>query len=145
MVFLTKLRELKIKLNFNLNERRKQKLGYQFSSVARSCLTLFNPMDCSTPGFHDRHQLLELAQTHVHLAHWEIYFLPLFKPWIGTQLFQCFLCYAFSLKSCLYELWLPNKGDKVTTYISETHSNESYYLGTSLFSLSDILIFTSDL
>ena len=66
MVFLTKLRELKIKLNFNLNERRKQKLGYQFSSVARSCLTLFNPMDCSTPGFHDRHQLLELAQTHVH-------------------------------------------------------------------------------
>ena len=66
MVFLTKLRELNIKLNFNLNERRKQKLGYQFSSVARSCLTLFNPMDCSTPGFHDRHQLLELAQTHVH-------------------------------------------------------------------------------
>ena len=34
----------------------------QFSSVAQSCPTLFNPMDCSTPGFPDRHQLLELAQ-----------------------------------------------------------------------------------
>ena len=27
---------------------------------------LCNPMDCSTPGFPGHHQLLELAQTHVH-------------------------------------------------------------------------------
>ena len=38
----------------------------QFSSVAQSCLTLCDPMDCSTPGFTVHHQLLELAQTHVH-------------------------------------------------------------------------------
>ena len=38
----------------------------QFSSVAQSCLTLCNPMDCSTPGFPVHHQLLELAQTHVY-------------------------------------------------------------------------------
>ena len=38
----------------------------QFSSVTQSCLTLCNPMDCSTPGFLVHHQLLELAQTHVH-------------------------------------------------------------------------------
>ena len=38
----------------------------QFSSVAQSCPTLCNPMDCSTPGFPVHHQLLELAQTHVH-------------------------------------------------------------------------------
>ena len=36
------------------------------SSVAQSCQTLCNPMDCSTPGFPFHHQLLELAQTHVH-------------------------------------------------------------------------------
>ena len=30
------------------------------------CLTFCNPMDCSTPGFPVHHQLLELAQTHVH-------------------------------------------------------------------------------
>ena len=38
----------------------------QFSSVAQSCLTLCNPMDCSTSDFPVHHQLLELAQTHVH-------------------------------------------------------------------------------
>ena len=38
----------------------------QFSPVAQSCLTLCNPMDCSTPGFPVHHQLPELAQTHVH-------------------------------------------------------------------------------
>ena len=37
-----------------------------FSSVAQSCLTLCDPMDCSTPGFPVHHQLLEPAQTHLH-------------------------------------------------------------------------------
>ena len=35
-------------------------------SVAQSCLTLWNPTDCSTPGFPVLHHLLEPAQTHVH-------------------------------------------------------------------------------
>ena len=35
-------------------------------SVAQLCLPICNPMDCSTPGFHVCHHLLELAQTHVH-------------------------------------------------------------------------------
>ena len=38
----------------------------QFSSVTHSCLTLCDPIDCSTPGFPVHHQLPELAQTHVH-------------------------------------------------------------------------------
>ena len=38
----------------------------QFSSVAQSCLTLCNPMYCSMPGSPVHHQLLELAQTHIH-------------------------------------------------------------------------------
>ena len=42
-------------------------LFYQsVSSVAQSCPTLCNPMDCSTPGFCVHHQLPELAHTHVH-------------------------------------------------------------------------------
>ena len=32
------------------------------SSVAQSCLTLCDPMDCSMPGFPVHHQLLELTQ-----------------------------------------------------------------------------------
>jgi hypothetical protein len=35
----------------------------QFSSVVQSCPTLCYLMDCSTPGFPDHHQFLELAQT----------------------------------------------------------------------------------
>ena len=38
----------------------------QFSSVTQSCPTLWDPMDCSTPGFPLNHQHLKLAQTHVH-------------------------------------------------------------------------------
>ena len=38
----------------------------QFSSVAQSCPTLCDPMNCSTPGLPIHHQLLEFTQTHVH-------------------------------------------------------------------------------
>ena len=38
----------------------------QFSSVTQSCPTLFDPMDCSAPGFPVHHQCPELTQTHVH-------------------------------------------------------------------------------
>ena len=38
----------------------------QFSSVARSCPTLCDPMNGSTPGLPVPHQLLEFSQTHVH-------------------------------------------------------------------------------
>ena len=40
--------------------------GVSVSSASQSCLTLCDPMDCSTPGFPVHHQLLEHAQTHVH-------------------------------------------------------------------------------
>ena len=38
----------------------------QLSSVAQSCLTLCDPMNCSTPGLPVYHQLPEFNQTHVH-------------------------------------------------------------------------------
>ena len=38
----------------------------QFSSVAQSCLTLCDPMNCSTAGLPVHHQLPEFTQTHVH-------------------------------------------------------------------------------
>ena len=40
-------------------------VSLQFSLVAQLCLTLCDPMDCSTPDFPVHHQLPELAQTHV--------------------------------------------------------------------------------
>ena len=47
----------------------------QFSSVTQSCLTLCNPMDCSTPGLPVHHQLPEFNQTHVH--------------WVGDAILSC--------------------------------------------------------
>ena len=41
-----------------------------FCSVAKSCLTLWDFMDCSTPGFSVLHYLLKLAETHVHWVWW---------------------------------------------------------------------------
>ena len=38
----------------------------QFTSVTQSCPTLCDLIDCNTPGFPVHHQLLELAQIHVH-------------------------------------------------------------------------------
>ena len=39
---------------------------FHFSSVAQSCLTLCDPVDCSKPGFSVHHQHPEPTQTHVH-------------------------------------------------------------------------------
>ena len=41
-------------------------ISVQFTSVTQSCPALCDPMDCSMAGFPVHHQLLELAQTHVH-------------------------------------------------------------------------------
>ena len=38
----------------------------QLSSVGQSCLTLCDPMDCSTPGLPVHHQLPKFTQTYVH-------------------------------------------------------------------------------
>ena len=42
------------------------KVSPEFSSVAQSCLTLCDPMNCSTPGLPVHHQLPESTQIHVH-------------------------------------------------------------------------------
>ena len=44
-------------------KRRSTSLVIQFSSVSQSCLTLWDPTDCSFPV---HHQLPKFTQTHVH-------------------------------------------------------------------------------
>ena len=46
--------------------RRTLHAGSQFSSVAQSCLTLCDHMNCSTPGLPVYHQFPEFTHTHVH-------------------------------------------------------------------------------
>ena len=52
--------------NSSLWHRTSKVACVQFSSVAQSCLTMCDPMDCSMSGFPVYHQLLELTQTYVH-------------------------------------------------------------------------------
>ena len=76
-----------MKLRFLMYHCRKNSVGdkglgsVQLSSVVQSCLTLCDPMGCSTPGFPVHHQLPELTQTHVHWIGDAIQpYQPLFSP-----------------------------------------------------------------
>ena len=74
----------------------------QFSSVAQSCPTLHNPMDCSMPGLPVQHQLLELAQTQVHWvmpSNHLILCRPLFSPSVFPSI------RVFSSESVLHIRW----------------------------------------
>ena len=42
------------------------RLGSIINSVAQSCPTLCDPMDCSTPGLPIHHQIPEFTLTHIH-------------------------------------------------------------------------------
>ena len=76
----------------------------QFSSVTQSCPTLWNPMDCSTPGFPVHHQLPELAQTHIHWVSDVIQpSHPLLSPSPPTLIFPNFR--VFSNQSVLCIRW----------------------------------------
>ena len=60
----------------------------QFSSVSQSFLTFCDPMDCSMPSFPVHHQLLELAQTHVH--------------WVGNSIQPSHLCHPLLLLPSIF-------------------------------------------
>ena len=62
-----KKQSLHIKRNYGVERFFLWKVSsVQFVSVAHSCPTLCNPMNCSTPGLPVHHQLPEFTQTYVH-------------------------------------------------------------------------------
>ena len=76
-------------------------LSSEFNSVAQLCPTSCDSIDCITPGFPVHHQLLELAQTHVHrvtdaiqpfiLCH-SLLFLPLIFPSVRVFSDESLIC-----------------------------------------------------
>ena len=77
----------------------------QFSSVAQSCPTLCNPMDCSTPGLPVQNQLPEFTQTLVH--HISDAFQPSHpRLSLSTPAFNLSHIKAFSNESVLPIRWL---------------------------------------
>ena len=60
------LQELTFTHHIGFPKELTQRPSVQFSSVTQPCLILWDPENCSTPDLTVHHQLLELAQTHVH-------------------------------------------------------------------------------
>ena len=50
----------------SFHDQNSEQIEHQFSSVAQSCLTVCNPMNCSTPGLPVHHQLPDFTQTYIH-------------------------------------------------------------------------------
>ena len=63
-------------------------MSVQFSSVAQSCPTLCNHMDCNTQGFPVEHQFQEFTQTHVH--------------WVGDAPNHLILCLPLLLPPSIF-------------------------------------------
>ena len=69
---LMKLKEESEKVGLKLNIQKTKIMASspirsdQIRSVAQSCPTLCDPMNCSTPGLPVQHQLPESTHTHVH-------------------------------------------------------------------------------
>ena len=78
-----------------------------YCPVAKSCLTLCDPMDCSMPGFPVLHHPLEFAQTHVHWAIQPSH--PLLPSSLAPSLSQWWVCehlfFFFELFIKLYSLF----------------------------------------
>ena len=62
----------------------------QFSSVAQSCPTPCNPMNCSTPGLPVHHQLPKFTQTHIHRVKCMLMIYPQSSSKKSFKLLHCF-------------------------------------------------------
>ena len=100
----------------------------QFSSVAQSCPTLCDTMDCSTPGFPVPHHLLEFTQVHVHWTGNAIQpSYPLSSP---SSLWINFSSVVVQLLSCV---WLF-----VTPWTAAHQASMSFTISRSLLKLMSI-------
>ena len=73
-----------------------------YCSVAQSCPTLCDLMDCSTPSFPVHHHLLELAQIHVHWISDAIQpSLPLSSPFLLPSIFLSIRVFPNELTLCI--------------------------------------------
>ena len=110
-----------------------QGLSVQFSSVAQPCPTLWDPMDCSTPGFPVHHQLSELTQTHVH--------------WISDVIQPSHPLSSNHLIICCLLLFLPSIFPSIRVFSSKSvlHIRWTEYWSFSFsISPSDQWIFRTD-
>ena len=79
------LEDVNLEINRTKHQYRKGKeesKRHQFSSVAQSCPTLCDPMDCSMPDFPAHHQLPETTQNLGSFPNFSFYCFPLSLHWL---------------------------------------------------------------
>ena len=97
-------------LLLSVKPQHESAIGIHISSVTQSCPTLCDPMNCSTPGLPDHHQLLEFTQTHVHQVGDAISHIQLFAT-TWTVAHQALLSLGFSRQDYWSGLPCPPPGD----------------------------------
>ena len=98
----------------------------QFSSVAQSCLTLWDSMDCSMPGLPVHHQLPEFIQTHVHWVSDAIQpSYPLSSPSLLASIFPSIR--VFSSGSTLHIRWPKYWSFSFSISPSNEHSGLTFF------------------
>ena len=109
-------------------ELKKKKLVIKlqcYCSVTQSCPTLWDPMDCSTPGYSVLHHLMELAQAHVHRVSDAIQPSCLLSSLLLTSIFPSNR--VFSNESALHIRWL-----KYWNFSFSFHPSNEYWIQQSL-------------
>ena len=104
-----------------LVNKNKEFVQQLFSSVQLLSPTLYDPMDCSMPGFPVYHQLLELSQTHVH--------------WVSDAIHHLILCHPLLLLPSIFpsirvfsnESVLCIKRPKYQSFSFSISPSNSYY------------------
>ena len=111
----------------------------QFSSVAQSCPTLCDPMNCSMPGLPVHHQPLQFTQTHVH---WVGDAIQSSGPLSSPSHPALYLSQHQSLfQSQLFSSGGPSIGPSASASIIRINIQGWFPLGVSIFRLFLNLIF----
>ena len=142
------------------------KVSVLLSSVTQLCLTICNPMDCSTLALPVHHQLSELTQTHVHrvsepsnhlILCFPLLLLPLIFPNIRIFSNESVLCirwskywsFSFNISpSNEYSVhqgwtgWISLQSKGLTRVFFNTTVQKHQFLGAELTSQSNSHIHT---
>ena len=104
--------------------------SFQFSSAAKSCLTLCNPMNRSTPGLPVHHQLPELTQMSVELVMLSNHFILCCPLLLLPSIFLSIR--VFSNESALCIRW-PKTGVSASTSVLPMNTQDWCPLGWTVW------------
>ena len=119
----------------NLTHCLKISISTQLYGWVQSCLTLCDPMDCSTPGLPVHNQLQEFTQTHIHWVGDAIHFILCCPLLLQPSVFPSIR--VFSNKSVLHLRWPKYWSFSLSISPSNEHQNSIKNYLWIVFSISN--------